>query len=49
MALVHDLAESKIGDITPHDRISKEEKYRKEKASISVIIVELLYIHSHFC
>lgn len=30
MALVHDLAESLIGDITPHDGVSKEEKFRKE-------------------
>ena len=30
MALVHDLAESLVGDITPHDGVSKEEKYRRE-------------------
>jgi len=27
MALAHDLAESIVGDITPYDKISKEEKY----------------------
>lgn len=30
MALVHDLAESIVGDITPDDGVSKEEKYRRE-------------------
>ena len=31
MALIHDLAESEIGDISLHDKISKKEKHRKEK------------------
>lgn len=26
MALIHDLAESKVGDITPHDGVSRKEK-----------------------
>ena len=30
MALVHDLAESIVGDITPDDDITREEKYRRE-------------------
>jgi len=30
MALVHDLAEAIVGDITPHDGITKEEKYKLE-------------------
>lgn len=34
MALVHDLAESIVGDITPHDGISKEEKSAKERKAI---------------
>ncbi len=34
MALVHDLAESLIGDITPHDGVGKEEKYKLENVSI---------------
>ena len=38
MALVHDLAESKIGDITPLDGISKEEKYRREKVNTTMSI-----------
>ncbi|EGC35887.1 hypothetical protein DICPUDRAFT_32675 [Dictyostelium purpureum] len=31
MALVHDLGESLVGDFTPHDKITKEEKYELEK------------------
>ncbi len=30
MALVHDLAESIVGDWTPYDGVSKVEKYRRE-------------------
>ena len=33
MCLAHDLAESIIGDITPSDGISKEEKFAKEKVN----------------
>ena len=33
MALVHDLAESMVGDITPHDGVTKEEKYQRELVS----------------
>lgn len=34
MALVHDLAESIIGDITPHCGVSKEDKNKKEDAAM---------------
>ena len=30
MAIVHDLAESIVGDITPYDNVTKEEKKKKE-------------------
>ncbi len=33
MSLVHDLAESLVGDITPLDGVSKEDKYRMESVS----------------
>ena len=33
MCLVHDLAESIVGDITPEDKISKAEKHRQELVS----------------
>ncbi|EFA83056.1 HD domain-containing protein 2 [Heterostelium album PN500] len=31
MALVHDLGESLVGDFTPHDKITKEEKFNLEQ------------------
>jgi 5'-deoxynucleotidase YfbR-like HD superfamily hydrolase len=31
ICMVHDLAESVVGDITPHDGVSKEEKRRLEE------------------
>ena len=34
IAVVHDLAEAVVGDITPHDGISKEEKARRETGAI---------------
>lgn len=33
MAVVHDLAEAIVGDITPHDGISKEQKQKLEEVS----------------
>ena len=37
LSLVHDLGESIVGDITPHDGISKEEKYKREKSALDRI------------
>jgi len=37
MALVHDLAESIVGDITPHCGVSAEEKYALEAKAMSDI------------
>lgn len=34
IAVVHDLAEAVVGDITPHDGVSKEEKRRLESGAI---------------
>lgn len=34
MALIHDLSESLAGDITPHDKISSEEKYKIERKAM---------------
>jgi len=31
MALVHDMAESIVGDVTPHDDISVTEKHQHEQ------------------
>ena len=33
MALVHDLAESLVGDISPDCGVSKDEKHRRERVS----------------
>lgn len=37
MALVHDMAECIVGDITPHDGISEEEKFRRENETMKHI------------
>lgn len=34
MSLVHDLAECLVGDITPSDGVSKEDKHKMEKVKI---------------
>lgn len=39
MAIVHDVAESIVGDITPHCKVSKEEKARMERDAIGQIQV----------
>jgi putative hydrolase of HD superfamily len=40
IALVHDLAEAIVGDITPNDGISKDEKRRLEKAAMEEICAD---------
>eukprot|EP01136_Pigoraptor_vietnamica_P015680 Opistho-1_new@59120 len=42
MALVHDMAESIVGDITPDDPVTPEEKYRLEEAAMARIRDEML-------
>ncbi|KAL1640724.1 hypothetical protein SLS58_006738 [Diplodia intermedia] len=42
MALVHDMAEALVGDITPVDPISKEEKSRRESETMDYICTRLL-------
>jgi 5'-deoxynucleotidase YfbR-like HD superfamily hydrolase len=34
MAIIHDMAECKVGDITPHNGLSQEEKHEKENQGI---------------
>jgi putative hydrolase of HD superfamily len=41
MALVHDLAEAIIGDITPDDKVSKEKKFELEYGGIKTFIEQL--------
>lgn len=38
MALVHDLAEAVVGDITPHDGVSDEDKQTRERRALREII-----------
>lgn len=42
MALVHDMAESLVGDITPVDGVKKEEKSRREAMTINYLTGTLL-------
>ncbi|KAL5119215.1 hypothetical protein ACEQ8H_002926 [Pleosporales sp. CAS-2024a] len=42
MALIHDMAESLVGDITPVDPVSKEEKSRRESETMDYICNNLL-------
>uniref|UniRef100_A0A7S0ZH39 5'-deoxynucleotidase n=1 Tax=Timspurckia oligopyrenoides TaxID=708627 RepID=A0A7S0ZH39_9RHOD len=42
LALVHDLAEAVVGDITPNCGVSKEEKYRREEETMRNIRDETL-------
>lgn len=41
MSLVHDLAESVVGDITPYDNVSNEEKHRRENDAMLQITIDL--------
>ncbi|KAJ1667557.1 hypothetical protein EV178_001286 [Coemansia sp. RSA 1646] len=41
MAIVHDLAESLVGDITPHDGVSKEQKRKMEEDGMSQLVQTL--------
>jgi len=38
MALIHDIAESIVGDLTPQDKVSAGEKYRAEAAAFRQIV-----------
>jgi len=42
MALIHDMAEALVGDITPVDDVSKEEKSRRESTTMDYICTQLL-------
>ncbi|KAI9797913.1 MAG: hypothetical protein M1825_005682 [Sarcosagium campestre] len=42
MALVHDMAELLVGDITPVDNISKQEKSRRESTTMDYLTTSLL-------
>lgn len=38
MALLHDLAEVRVGDLTPHDGVSREEKHARERAAMEAML-----------
>jgi putative hydrolase of HD superfamily len=42
MALIHDMAEALVGDITPMDQIPKDEKNRREAATMDFLTQRLL-------
>ncbi|KAL8829410.1 MAG: hypothetical protein Q9191_002027 [Dirinaria sp. TL-2023a] len=42
MALIHDMAESLVGDITPKDGVVKEEKHRREGETMAFLTERLL-------
>ncbi|KAI9844832.1 MAG: hypothetical protein M1837_005250 [Sclerophora amabilis] len=42
MALIHDMAEALVGDITPVDKVAKTEKSRREAAAMQYISQDLL-------
>ncbi|KAL7275228.1 hypothetical protein RUND412_001843 [Rhizina undulata] len=42
MAIIHDMAEALVGDITPTDNIPKAEKYRREVETMEYLTKELL-------
>ncbi|KAJ2079997.1 hypothetical protein H4R24_003400 [Coemansia sp. RSA 988] len=41
MSIVHDLAEALVGDITPYDGVSKEQKYVLEREGMQKIVQSL--------
>lgn len=42
IALIHDIAESLVGDITPFDKVTKEEKHQRELATIKYLCEEVI-------
>ncbi|CDO95644.1 unnamed protein product [Kluyveromyces dobzhanskii CBS 2104] len=42
IALVHDIAESLVGDITPFDPVTKEEKHQRELDTITYLCDEII-------
>lgn len=40
MAILHDLAEVRVGDLTPFDGVTKEEKHRREREAMDVLLAD---------
>ena len=41
MGLIHDIAESIVGDITPFDKVTNEDKYLMEKKAMDEMMIGL--------
>jgi putative hydrolase of HD superfamily len=41
MALLHDAAEARVGDVTPHDGVTREEKHRREREAARALLLGL--------
>jgi putative hydrolase of HD superfamily len=41
LALLHDLGEARLGDLTPADRVPPAEKHRRESAAVAAIVAAL--------
>ena len=39
--MVHDLAEALVGDITPYDGVSKEDKRKMEEDAMRLIVADI--------
>ncbi len=42
LAIVHDLAEAEVGDLTPLDGVDKKEKMRREREAMQYFVHDLL-------
>jgi putative hydrolase of HD superfamily len=40
MAILHDLAELRVGDLTPHDGVARDEKHRREAAAMDELLAD---------
>jgi putative hydrolase of HD superfamily len=40
MAVLHDLAEVRVGDLTPYDGVPRDEKHRRERAAMDELLAD---------
>ena len=48
LCILHDIAEVKVGDITPHDNVSTEEKHRLESEAINSMGIDAKEIFDEY-
>ena len=48
LCILHDIAEVKVGDITPHDNVSAEEKHRLESEAIDSMGIDAKEIFDEY-